>query len=371
MKQHDRIRRVRLAMHFATLQKLIVAIEEEFPILEYLIIWSGSEDITTLVGFPETFHAPNLRHLVLFGFTLPIGCRLLTNATRLVTLCLFMTHPSIYVHPNTLLQWLSFMPLLETLNITFFLLPDDEVEWQLTHPPVMTPVTLPNLRHFSFQGRSTYLDSLVHRITPCPEKVEIRFFNQSTFSDLCLLQFMKTRWNLKLESAKFKFSGWQVIAAVYPHGEAEMYALSIAVTPSNLDLNWQASSVAQISNLFRQIFAAMERLTFELMEDVDDDVECLGINHIEWRQVFSSFSNVKTLRIDNRLVKEVSRCLESNDGKYPLELLPELQELTCCGRGNIGDAFTSFIHARQNAGRPCKVDCVAALVRNAPAPLPK
>ena len=244
------------------------------------------------------------------------------------------------------------MPLLETLNITFFLLPDDEVEWQITHPPVMTPVTLPNLRHFSFQGRSTYLDSLVHRITPCPEKVEIRFFNQSTFSDPCLLQFMKTRWNLKLESAKFKFSGWQVIAAVYPHGEAEMYALSIAVTPSNLDLNWQASSVAQISNLFRQIFAAMERLTFELMEDVDDDVECLGINHIEWRQVFSSFSNVKTLRIDNRLVKEVSRCLESNDGKYPLELLPELQELTCCGRGNIGDAFTSFIHARQNAGRP-------------------
>jgi hypothetical protein len=83
-----------------------------------------------------------------------------------------------------------------------------------------------------------------------------------------------------------------------------------------------------------------------------EEHEYNGFSHFEWHQLLSSFSNVKTLRIDNRLVKEVSRCLESNDGKYPLELLPELQELTCCGRGNIGDAFTSFIHARQNAGHP-------------------
>ena len=35
-----------------------------------------------------------------------------------------------------------------------------------------------------------------------------------------------------------------------------------------------------------------------------------------------------------------------------MELLPELQELKCYGEGDIGDAFTSFIDARQNAGRP-------------------
>jgi hypothetical protein len=40
------------------------------------------------------------------------------------------------------------------------------------------------------------------------------------------------------------------------------------------------------------------------------------------------------------------------DGELPLELLPELQELTHSGSGNTGDAFTSFIDARQNAGRP-------------------
>jgi hypothetical protein len=39
-------------------------------------------------------------------------------------------------------------------------------------------------------------------------------------------------------------------------------------------------------------------------------------------------------------------------GELPLELLPELQELTFTGSGDVSDAFTSFIDARQNAGHP-------------------
>ena len=246
------------------------------------------------------------------------------------------------------------MPQLETLNINFFLLPDGDVEMQLTHAPVMTHVTLSNLHHFLFQGQSTYLDALVHRITPCPKKLEISFPSQNTFSVPCLPQFMETRRNRKLESVKFKFCRWKVSAAVYPRGEAEMYALSIAVTPSSWDLNWQASSVAQISNLFGQIFAAVEHLTLELTDGVgleSLDVEHYGINLIEWRQLLSLFSNMKTLRIDNSLVKEVSRYLESNDGEFPIELLPELQELICHGSGDTSDT-SSFIRALQNAGRP-------------------
>ena len=47
-----------------------------------------------------------------------------------------------------------------------------------------------------------------------------------------------------------------------------------------------------------------------------------------------------------------SRCLGLEDGELSLELLPELQELTYSGSGDTGDAFTPFIDARQNAGRP-------------------
>ena len=53
LKQRDRVRRVRLQ----NLRKLIVAIDEEYPILEYLIITHTSEDVgnDTIVIFPETF----------------------------------------------------------------------------------------------------------------------------------------------------------------------------------------------------------------------------------------------------------------------------------------------------------------------------
>ena len=63
------------------------------------------------------------------------------------------------------------------------------------------------------------------------------------------------------------------------------------------------------------------------------------------------FRSMKTLRFDDGLVEGLSRCLRLDDGELPLELLPELQELRYSGNGDIGDAFTPFIHAFQNAGR--------------------
>jgi hypothetical protein len=65
-----------------------------------------------------------------------------------------------------------------------------------------------------------------------------------------------------------------------------------------------------------------------------------------------SFSNVKTLRVDDGLVEELSGCLRLDDGEPPLELLPELRKLTYAGSGETRDAFTSFIDTRQKAGHP-------------------
>jgi hypothetical protein len=66
---------------------------------------------------------------------------------------------------------------------------------------------------------------------------------------------------------------------------------------------------------------------------------------------FGCFRSVKTLNVHDHLVKEVSRCLELDDGEHVLELLPELQELTYSGSNDTSDVFTSFIDPRQEAGR--------------------
>jgi hypothetical protein len=114
LEQRDRVRRIRLRLRTPILQKLIMAINEEYPILEYLILVPPQERNTILI-LPETLQAPNLRHIMLAGFALPMGYRLITTAVGLVTICLAFLHPSTSIHPNTLLQWISFMPQLESL----------------------------------------------------------------------------------------------------------------------------------------------------------------------------------------------------------------------------------------------------------------
>jgi hypothetical protein len=121
-------------------------------------------------------------HLRLTSFALPLGSRLLSTATGLVTLNLKINHPSTYFQPNALLQWLSFMQQLETLVI--ILIPvrnrDLDVERQTTRMPI-TRLTLPNLRWFGFQGASVYVEAVVHLITtPRLEKLQISVFNQLT-----------------------------------------------------------------------------------------------------------------------------------------------------------------------------------------------
>jgi hypothetical protein len=364
LKHRDRVRRVRLSMPVADLQKLIVALDDEYPILEFLVILLQKGDNSATLIFPETLQAPHLRHLVLVGFALPIRSRLLTTALGLVTLYLYMEHPSTYLHPNTLPQWISLMPQLETLGIAFiFTVPSRDVERQLTHTPITTTVILPNLHRFWFRGVSTYLEALVRRITaPRLEKLQIDFFNQLTFSVPRLLQFINTTENLRFDRTEFVFYAEQVIVSVYPRG-AEVHALYINVFC--WDLDWQVSSIAQIVNSLSQMFYPVEHLTFVHQEHSRSSEERNEVDRIEWRKLLRSFSNVKTLWIDKGLVGQLSRCLQLEDGELPLGLLPELQELTYTGSGDsTSDGFTSFTDARQNAGRPVILD------RRSPSPEP-
>ena len=356
LQQHNRIRRVRFRTPASRLQKLIVAIDEEYPILEYLVMHPLERRTRTVLILPKALQAPRLRHLMLKGFTLPIGSRLLTNAASIVTLCLYMNHPDAYFQPNTLLQWISFMPQLETLAIKFsFPVPNQDVERaerQLMHT---SHVTLPNLHFFVLRSSSAYLEAVVRRITtPRLKKLDIWSFKQLTYSLPCLLQFMDTAANLRFDSAKFKFCRDKVYAGVYLREEfeiAQVKMIPLLIIVHSWHLDWQVSSVAQIFNSLGQIFSTVEHLTLEHGEHSRSSEEHNEVERSEWRKLLRSFSNVKSLRVGDGLVKEVSRSLQM-DGEIPLELLPGLQSLTYSGVDDTGDAFTSFIDARQNAGCP-------------------
>ncbi len=347
----DRVRRVHLQMAIPYLHKLVLAIDEEFPILHHLIIRVPDTDTSTIMTLPKTFQAPRLQHLALIGFVLPMEPR--SFAVNLVTLAFVMSNPTAYFRPNTLLQLLSFTPQLETLVIMFEFRDIDDVETrsQLPYIPITTHVTLPNLRFFGFRGRSTFTESLVYWITtPRLAKADFDLFSQDSVNISSLLRFIDTSKNLTFDSAKLEFFKWRIHMVLYPRDEVEKYAFSMKV--DWLSPGYHVSYMAQLFDAPSQMFSAVEHLT---LERGNYDRFIGPDNKVEWRRILRSFYNVKTLHVDG-FVEELPRWLQLDDGEHPLELLPELQELTYKG-GSAGDAFTSFIDARQNAGRPVTLVC--------------
>jgi hypothetical protein len=335
-QERVRVHGVSLRMPVPTLQKLITAMGEGYPKLEYLIIMPSTEDTSAIFTLPESFQAPHLRHLVLVDFDFPPVSRLLAPATGLVTLVLGSSNPSTYVQPNVFLQLISSLPRLETLAmVSLFTFPDGDLETQSTHISTMT-ITLPNLRWFWFVGVCACLEAVVSQITtPRLEKLEIAFFEQPMFSDPHLVQFMNATENLKFRAAKFHSSQEEFEVEVYPCEDAERYALHLSVTCWPFDR--QVSSVIQIFNASSRILSAVEHLTLEQDGGSQSYEEQYAVNRSQWHNFLGSFSNVKILRVNDGFLRELSRPLGSDDGGVPLCFFPKLRELAYSVSDNGGD----------------------------------
>ncbi len=352
LQHRDRVRRIRLETPVLNLRNLLIVIDEEFPILEYLFI--APTDLKSLnmgLILPNTFQASQLRHLILMGFAFPIGSPLLTTTVGLVTLSLLSLPSSSYFHPNELIQRLSHLPHLEKLMIDFdFPVSDSDVEGQLLHTPIVTRVTLPTLRWLSFFGTSAYLEALLPQITtPLIRTLHMTFPYQPTFSVPHLQQFLTTAEKLEFNSAILIFHEEGVHASVFPRRPG-MVALPIEVCCKHLD--WQVSSAAQIFNALRAASSAVEYLTLVHERDSISSEWRNEADRTLWRDLLRPFSNVKKLRVNNGLVRELSRTLQSEDGESPTELLPELKVLEYPAIDNTDSPFSAFSAARWIVGCP-------------------
>lgn len=351
LQHHNRVRRIRLRVPTSNLRKLVMAIDEEFPMLEHLYIGPPTEFHADLT-FPQTFQAPHLRYLLLKTFAFPLGTPLLTTAVDLVTLSLNSIPSSAYFHPNDLLQRLSVMRQLEILGISFQSpVPNIDFEAEPDNPCI-TQVTLPNLRWFGFQGTSAYLEALLTPMdTPLLEKLQITFFNEATFVVPYLLQHMSTE-RFRFSQARFWFYDGGVAAWIFPHEGARTYAFCLHIICEHFDR--QLLSAAQIFNVLSPLMSGVVNLILHYREHNLPSLESDEARHLRWRELLRSFSHVKTLRVPNGLVGELSRFLRL-DGERTLEVLPELDDLVCPTRGGAGAAFSPFIGARNAAGHPVRL----------------
>ena len=353
LEHRDRVRSIRLVMRVRNLQEPTTALDDEFAILECLVITPPTEEITSLV-LSKTFRAPHLRHLALSNLACPIGSPLPTTAqaVNLVTLILLNIPLSSHFHPNDLLQLLLHNPQLETLYIQYCSpVPNRDVEKQLLHSPMMTHITLPNLRSFMFGGTSAYLEALLPRMTtPLLETLRIEFFGQVSFPLLHLQKFISTMENLRFSRATLTFNECIIFLSVYSHEVARM-RLDMEFDCRHMG-PWVASA-AQIIKSLRILFLSVEDLTLEYTESNFMSPERTHeANRSQWRDLLGSFGNLKRLQVPGDLIRALSCSLEAKDEELPMELLPELKWLSYTGRRDGGDTFTKFIASRQNAGHP-------------------
>jgi hypothetical protein len=75
------------------------------------------------------------------------------------------------------------------------------------------------------------------------------------------------------------------------------------------------------------VFSAAEHLTLEHTHSQLSE-EHNTVDRAEWRKLLKSFSNVKTLQVDDGLIEGLYCCLQLDEGELPLDLLPELHEFT-------------------------------------------
>ncbi|KAI0249118.1 hypothetical protein BJV78DRAFT_1230429, partial [Lactifluus subvellereus] len=222
----DRVRRIGLWMPASSSPKLITAMEEPFPDLESMLIMSATECSTSSI-LPNSFQAPSLCRLKLWGAALPLGSPSFDTFKNLITLALSDIPQGAYSPPSDLITCLSLMPHLEKLMIGFRShLPNRDIE-----PLDTMPTTLRNLRWIAFKGVSAYLGGLLVRIrTPLLNRLHIHFFlDRLTFTVPHLAQFMDTMQNFNFRFIRVAFLAGSVVLATHPNGQDRLYPFTVTV----------------------------------------------------------------------------------------------------------------------------------------------
>ncbi len=219
-------------------------------------------------------------------------------------------------------------------------------------------MTLPKLKRFTFSGVSAYLESLVAQISaPLLEQLNVTLFNQTAFALPHLSHFTNTTEGLDIHTAKIIFDR-DAVAVVTDHRR-----LQLGNRPSSFSLHVmckvfdrQIDCAAQICSALRPVLSGVEQLTLIDGVWMPADWQGSDIDSAMWRKLLRPFVGAKRLHICRVLLWEIALALDLRDAGLDPGLLPSLQELAPdISERDTDNSFSSFINARQVAGRPVRL----------------
>ena len=350
LRQHDRVRHIKLVLLPSILHNVVMLMGERFPMLEHLSLsFAATIKHSRPLTLPKAFLAPNLLHLALVGIGLPKRLRVLTSTDSLVTLKLSKTQASSYFRPRVLVARLASLPKLKVLSIEFSVpIPRPRTERELLGENG-TPVTLPSLKRLQFKGVSAYLESLIAQIrVPLLEQLEITLFNQIAIALPHLSYLISITGALKLPRAIVGFDHKEVYVTMAHNGPQWFgrgpFLLRVMCKP----LDWQIDCAAQICHTLIPALSGVER--FRLIcyhTKIPTEWRNGAVDATTWHELLRSFTGMKELYVDEALLEDLSWALQVDEVGSDPAFLPNLRSINAART-----LFSSFIDTRQIVGRP-------------------
>jgi len=356
LRHHNRVCKIKYYNgHFQdSVLEEFAAIDEPFPALTSLALWSHAPNVPVL---PDSFlggSAPRLRSLDFYGIPYPSIGKLLSSTANLVRLSLWGIPHSGYISPETMVPCLSMLPRLGSLALGFRH-PRSRAHRASRHPPPLTRVVFPSLTYLQFRGDIEYLEDILSQIeTPMLNQSEFYLFNQLVFDIPLLGHFIRrTETFTATHTARVRFYDSAVSVTLFGREEmandgAVNQSLSISCEP----LDWQLSALAQVLDSFVSSLSTLESLEIAIgHKDWQGEIDA-----IQWRECLHPFATVKKISLKDEASVRLP-ALRGLTGERATEVLPALQNLslTTSGwslSGPLKEAIEQFIATRQLDGHP-------------------
>jgi len=355
LEKHDRVCEVEVD-RVDQLEELVGAMQVTFPALT-------SFDIYPMAGaapLPESFlggSAPNLRSLFLMKTAFPALPKLLLSSPGLVSLSLYDIPPSWSISSDAMVDCLSSLTRLETLEIRFQT-SQPRPNQANRRPPPLARTVFPVLGKLSLAGVTEYLEQiLVHMEAPLLDSVYIRFFNPPIF-DIFVSRIAPCigrtgtfeAFNQAHMSFLYDASFNVVLSSRKRTTGGKMLTLS---------LQWEESSWELLELTYGPRFGPFHHCSIEGRSNLPNWAK--DIANVPWLHLVRFFPATEYMYLCQRLAVRVVPALQGLTGAGVTEVLPILRNIFVEHLDSLGpvqEAIGQFVAARQLlSGYPIDVQC--------------
>jgi hypothetical protein len=356
LKHKDRICQIKfVSVWYIT--RVFAALEEPFPALTNLELWSIDDDAPPVFLSPVKFlgGSSRLRSLELGGITIPGLSNLLMSLTDLVELRIDLTCESVsgFPSPKEIIAGVSALTKLNLFSLQFQF--DTPRERESQHVPPARAV-LPALSSFTFKGVSEYLEDLVDLID-APEldhlDIALYSFNQVIFDTTQLLRFINRTAKLHVPiKAHIGFDDPEVWIEFSSTTQAPKKVLTLGILCMPRDPQFPCMAQFCRSPFFP--LPTLESLYIGGGRYSERDRQ-YHIKNTQWIDSLEPFSTVKNLYLSKEFAPRIALTLQQLIGGRATEVLPTLQNIFVEEFelfGPVYEAIEQFVASRQRPDHP-------------------